>query len=514
MPDTSSHLCECRSSVAQRPQPPSTDNPSISATRWSDSSLQLFKAQSLLLPLPRGLQPLLLEHFAVPSTTTPSLKDGALSISLTLHVETSASADSVDGEKSSQPHSVSSLVDWTAVVAQLHFITQHYPASNLVTLANVIATYLCHSNQITTITPAAPSPVRQLTLHLSLLPPPLLPFTAASTSPAPPLSHSVTLTERDVSPPTKETNGWGTVDVLIETSAPSAGLYLLHVAPHRSIPSHVHRVMCEAEMILTDGLKCQETKARWGAVHAWGEAVHGYTNDSDVSAAVLCIDTPAFIPTDEIVVTGQHMAAVEVQQAGQAVWRQLARSLLEDQRSGPMPSFTFPGCYSGQSCRLSFDRAAFQPADAVLLLVLSPSSTSSEPCLLFVRHRVRGFELPGGKVECGETELQAAIRELREESGLAVSERMVQPIAQYTLVEEGKATVPHTKTVLYATLDEVPAAGAEHQWLETDKVEWRELPSWLAVRDDSGCSILLRDNVYSICCRVVDELWRQTRSKQ
>jgi 8-oxo-dGTP diphosphatase len=51
--------------------------------------------------------------------------------------------------------------------------------------------------------------------------------------------------------------------------------------------------------------------------------------------------------------------------------------------------------------------------------------------LLFTRHRMRGIELPGGKVEPGESSLSAAVREAYEETGSILDG--IERIGQYTI---------------------------------------------------------------------------------
>lgn len=98
-----------------------------------------------------------------------------------------------------------------------------------------------------------------------------------------------------------EEKDFGTVDVLHETR--EAGIYRLHVHPGRSIPMHVHRVMRESEMVLTDGLLLQGKAVAAGTVHRWPhDAPHEYTNPTERVATILCVDAPRFIPSDEIVV--------------------------------------------------------------------------------------------------------------------------------------------------------------------------------------------------------------------
>jgi dihydroneopterin aldolase len=101
-----------------------------------------------------------------------------------------------------------------------------------------------------------------------------------------------------------ETKPFGTVDIVDETK--DVGIYRLNVAPGRSIPLHVHQVMQESELVLGDGLLCQGKPAPAGTVFRWPkDAAHRYDNPTDKWQSILCVDAPPFLPTDEILVSGE-----------------------------------------------------------------------------------------------------------------------------------------------------------------------------------------------------------------
>ncbi|MGG4449873.1 NUDIX domain-containing protein [Brevibacillus sp. HB1.4B] len=67
--------------------------------------------------------------------------------------------------------------------------------------------------------------------------------------------------------------------------------------------------------------------------------------------------------------------------------------------------------------------------------------------LLFTRHRKRGVELPGGKVEVGESSLAAAVREVYEETG-AILEG-IERIGQYTIDDSMRKDIYIAKVAHY-----------------------------------------------------------------
>lgn len=81
----------------------------------------------------------------------------------------------------------------------------------------------------------------------------------------------------------------------------------------------------------------------------------------------------------------------------------------------------------GLPVTLTFDPHVFRQQEAHHVLIFAFWNKA----LLFTRHRTRGIELPGGKVEPGESSLAAAVRETYEETGAILDG--IERIGQYTI---------------------------------------------------------------------------------
>lgn len=100
-----------------------------------------------------------------------------------------------------------------------------------------------------------------------------------------------------------EEKAFGTVDIVYQTR--DTGIYRLNIAPGRGIPLHEHRVMTESEMILGEGLLVNGREAPAGTVHRWPfRSPHQYDNPTDRWQSILCMDSPRFLPEDEVEVAG------------------------------------------------------------------------------------------------------------------------------------------------------------------------------------------------------------------
>lgn len=113
--------------------------------------------------------------------------------------------------------------------------------------------------------------------------------------------------ERGLYEPGHEVHEWGTVDIARENQ--KLGLYRLNIAPGKTLPLHHHDIMKECEYIIDHGLRLiqpgkDNTTIEPGQTYQWqAQEVHGYHNSTDQWASILCIDSPPFIPSDEVLWT-------------------------------------------------------------------------------------------------------------------------------------------------------------------------------------------------------------------
>lgn len=96
--------------------------------------------------------------------------------------------------------------------------------------------------------------------------------------------------------------------------------------------------------------------------------------------------------------------------------------------------------------------------DAPFAIAVVLESASRERFLV-ARHEDRGWEIPGGRIEAGETPLEAAVREFREETGHDVLE------PELVLEQETSEGVCHVATGRWGPpVEDGPADDAIARW--------------------------------------------------
>jgi 8-oxo-dGTP diphosphatase len=105
---------------------------------------------------------------------------------------------------------------------------------------------------------------------------------------------------------------------------------------------------------------------------------------------------------------------------------------------------------------------------------------------LLTHHLRRGLEFPGGKVEEGEMSEEAAVREVREETGGVVAS--LEYIGQYKVSGKDKIII---KNIYFAEISEI----LEHTHYNETKgpVLLEEIPA--NIREDRRFSFIMRDDV-------------------
>ena len=113
---------------------------------------------------------------------------------------------------------------------------------------------------------------------------------------------------------------------------------------------------------------------------------------------------------------------------------------------------------------------------------------------LLTKHRKRGIEFPGGKVEQGETLEEAAKREVAEETGAQVNS--LHYIGQYEVICGNEIMY---KNVYFAMISVLPK---QNNYFETDgPILLDQLPK--TIQADTRFSFLMKDQVLPL---VLDEL--------
>ncbi|GGE77962.1 RNA deprotection pyrophosphohydrolase [Priestia taiwanensis] len=142
--------------------------------------------------------------------------------------------------------------------------------------------------------------------------------------------------------------------------------------------------------------------------------------------------------------------------------------------------YTFKDYY-GNTVELSFDDHPYASFAKHVWVVCKHQGK-----WLLTKHKHRGLEFPGGKVEEGETSEEAAIREVKEETGGEVSALFY--LGQYKVNGREKVIV---KNIYHAVVDDLQPQ--PHYFETLGPVLMDKLPK--SLKKDNRFSFIMRDDV-------------------
>jgi 8-oxo-dGTP diphosphatase len=146
--------------------------------------------------------------------------------------------------------------------------------------------------------------------------------------------------------------------------------------------------------------------------------------------------------------------------------------------------YRFEGSQGGTVC-LSFNREDWIRPNTVLIVPFYQGQ------IVFAKHEKRGWELPGGTIEAGEFPIQAAIRELFEETG-AEAEALEQ-VGQYILDHPAREE-PMVKSIFVARVSKLHTLPTGFETTEIRCLP--DFPEWQAICENASYSFIMKDRVY------------------
>lgn len=199
-----------------------------------------------------------------------------IELDITLHLDTRAAA---------KLGSLTKTVDYSRLFGELHFILVAARFRLVESAAEAVAAWLLAPPSQDVVRPQVERVDVRLVKPAALL---------GAATPKIEIQRA-----RSDYPMTTEVKGFGFVDVIFET--PECGVYRERIYPKTVLPTHVHHQLDESELILGDGLLLQGFPVSPGFAHSWPKGFpHRYENITGIEQSFLCVDRPAFIPTDEV----------------------------------------------------------------------------------------------------------------------------------------------------------------------------------------------------------------------